>query len=56
VNARDLAAGAALTIGIVGAAWAWLDRSSSVDVLVGRSAGDRDCEIMWLGELCIVRL
>ena len=37
MNARDLAAGAALTVGIVGAVWAWVDQPGSVDVLAGRS-------------------
>jgi len=37
MNVRDLAAGAALTIGVVGAAAAWLDRPGSVDVPPGRT-------------------
>ena len=37
MNLRDVAAGLALTIGIVGAASAWLDRPGSVDVPPGRS-------------------
>lgn len=36
MNLRDVAAGLALTIGIVGAASAWLDRPGSVDVPPGR--------------------
>ena len=37
MNARDLAAGLALTIGIAGAVSAWADRPGSVDVPAGRS-------------------
>lgn len=37
MNVRDLAAGAALTVGIVGGAAAWLDRPGSVDVPPGRA-------------------
>ncbi|HYM48431.1 MAG TPA: hypothetical protein VES91_08105 [Burkholderiaceae bacterium] len=37
MNARDIAAGVALTIGIVGAVWAWADRPGSVDVPAGRA-------------------
>lgn len=37
MNLRDVAAGLALTVGIVGAASAWLDRPGSVDVPAGRS-------------------
>src|SRR5512145_1943646 len=37
MNARDLAAGLALTIGVVGGAAAWLDRPGSVDVPPGRT-------------------
>lgn len=37
MNARDLAAGVALAIGIVGGVSAWLDRPGSVDVPRGRS-------------------
>jgi hypothetical protein len=37
VNARDLTAGLALTIGIAGAVSAWADRPGSVDVPAGRS-------------------
>lgn len=37
MNLRDVAAGLALTVGIVGAASAWLDRPGSVDVPPGRS-------------------
>jgi hypothetical protein len=36
MNARDLAAGAALAVGIVGALAAWFDRPGSVDVPQGR--------------------
>ena len=37
MNLRDLAAGLALTVGVVGAASAWLDRPGSVEVPPGRS-------------------
>ncbi|MGZ8809310.1 MAG: hypothetical protein ACXWZ0_20485, partial [Mycobacterium sp.] len=37
MNARDLAAGVALTVGVVGAVSAWLDRPGEVDVPPGRS-------------------
>jgi len=37
MNLRDLAAGAALSVGVVGAAAAWLDRPGSVDVPPGRT-------------------
>lgn len=37
MNVRDLAAGAALTVGIVGGIAAWLDRPGSVDVPPGRA-------------------
>lgn len=37
MNARDLTAGLALTIGIAGAVSAWADRPGSVDVPAGRS-------------------
>lgn len=37
MNVRDLAAGLALTVGIVGGAAAWLDRPGSVDVRPGRT-------------------
>ena len=37
MNLRDVAAGLALTVGIVGAASAWLDRPGSVDVPPGRT-------------------
>jgi hypothetical protein len=37
MNARDLAAGVALAIGVVGAVSAWLDRPGTVDVPRGRS-------------------
>ncbi|MDH5208267.1 MAG: hypothetical protein OEW34_06475 [Burkholderiaceae bacterium] len=37
MNVRDLAAGAALTVGIVGGIAAWLDRPGSVDVPPGRT-------------------
>lgn len=37
MNVRDLAAGVALGVGIVGAVSAWLDRPGSVDVPAGRS-------------------
>lgn len=37
MNARDLAAGIALTVGVVGGIAAWLDRPGSVDVPAGRS-------------------
>jgi hypothetical protein len=36
MNARDLVAGAALTLGLVGAVSAWMDRPGSVDVPPGR--------------------
>jgi hypothetical protein len=36
MNMRDVAAGLALTVGIIGAASAWLDRPGSVDVPPGR--------------------
>ncbi len=37
MNARDVAAGVALTVGIAGALSAWADRPGSVDVPAGRS-------------------
>ena len=37
MNVRDLAAGVALTIGVVGGVSAWLDRPGTVDVPAGRS-------------------
>lgn len=37
MNARDLAAGIALTVGLVGGITAWLDRPGSIDVPRGRS-------------------
>lgn len=37
MNVRDLAAGLALTVGVVGGIAAWLDRPGSVDVLPGRT-------------------
>lgn len=37
MNVRDLAAGVALTVGIVGGLAAWLDRPGSIDVPPGRS-------------------
>jgi hypothetical protein len=37
MNARDLAAGLALAVGVVGAAAAWLDRPGAVDVPPGRT-------------------
>ena len=37
MNVRDLAAGLALTVGIVGGVAAWLDRPGSVDVPPGRT-------------------
>jgi hypothetical protein len=37
MNARDLAAGIALAVGVVGGVTAWLDRPGSVDVPRGRS-------------------
>ncbi len=72
MNARELAAGAAMTFGVIGAVSAWADCPDSCDVPDGRtdvgayivkpltdaaavsvSAGDRECEIMRLQELCI---
>lgn len=37
MNARDLAAGLALAVGVVGAAAAWLDRPGEIDVPPGRT-------------------
>jgi hypothetical protein len=37
MNVRDLAAGLALTVGVVGGIAAWLDRPGTVDVLPGRT-------------------
>lgn len=37
MNVRDIAAGVALAVGIVGAAAAWLDRPGSIDVAPGRT-------------------
>ena len=37
MNVRDLAAGLALTVGVVGGIAAWFDRPGTVDVLPGRT-------------------